>query len=79
MGCQDKIRHNAKIWIDEANNAYGDQMHTETQDITINKASPPATTDLPKDDSISQALTSCQISMPLTKLYFPASTKWSSP
>ena len=43
-------------------------MNIEMHDITIGTTSPPAPTELSKNDLIWQALTSCQISMALNKL-----------
>ena len=62
------VRQAAKEWIEKTNNTNFDPMNTEMKDITIGASTSSKPIDLLDDDPTWQALTSCEVSMPLNKL-----------
>ena len=68
MEIHDEVRQTAKKCIEAANQANVDRMHTEMKEISHGPSPPLTLTERTDNDPVWQALTSCQISMPLHKL-----------
>ena len=65
---QDEDHQTAKQCIEAANKANIDQMHSKMKEIGHGSSPPSPLTEQTDNDPVWQALTSCQISMPLHKL-----------